>query len=133
MTKIKFRGKRTDGKGWWYGYVYSAILNLEERFYIKSLVGVFEVEKDTVGQFTGLLDKNGKEIYEGDVLSVGENLTCSIVFIDKNSEDYGDEIHGAFHAHVFKHNKQIPLDSYLLNNCYIVGNIFDNPNLLTND
>ena len=85
-----------------------------------------------VEQFTGLHDKNGKEIYEGDILNVGENLVCEIVYVDKNVEDYGDEIHCAFHAKVYIHNKTIPLDSYLKNNCEIIGNIHENPELLEN-
>ena len=84
-----------------------------------------------VEQFTGLHDKNGKEIYEGDILNVGEYLVCEIVYVDKNVEDYGDEIHCAFHAKVYIHNKTIPLDSYLKNNCEIIGNIHENPELLT--
>ena len=83
-----------------------------------------------VEQFTGLHDKKGKEIYEGDILNVGENLVCEIVYVDKNVEDYGDEIHCAFHAKVYIHNKTIPLDSYLKNNCEIIGNIHENPELL---
>ena len=85
-----------------------------------------------VEQFTGLHDKNGKEIYEGDILNVGENLVCEIVYVDKNVEDYGDEIHCAFHAKVYIHNKTIPLDSYLKNNCEIIGSIYENPELLEN-
>ena len=83
-----------------------------------------------VEQFTGLHDKNGKEIYEGDILNVGENLVCEIVYVDKNVEDYGDEIHCAFHAKVYIHNKTIPLDSYLKNNCEIIGNIHEDSCLL---
>ena len=85
-----------------------------------------------VEQFTGLHDKNGKEIYEGDILNVGENLVCEIVYVDKNVEDYGDEIHCAFHAKVYIHNKTIPLDSYLKNNCEIIGNIHENQNFYKN-
>ena len=83
-----------------------------------------------VEQFTGLHDKKGKEIYEGDILNVGENLVCEIVYVDKNVEDYGDEIHSAFHAKVYIHNKTIPLDSYLKNNCEIIGNIHEDSCLL---
>ena len=83
-----------------------------------------------VEQFTGLHDKNGKEIYEGDILTVGENLTCEIIYIGNNSDDYGDEINCAFHAKVFIHNKLIPLDGYLKKYCEVIGNIHEDSCLL---
>ena len=83
-----------------------------------------------VEQFTGLHDKNGKEIYEGDILTVGENLTCEIIYIGNNSDDYGDEINCAFHAKVFIHNKLIPLDGYLKKYCEVIGNIYEDSCLL---
>ena len=85
-----------------------------------------------VEQFTGLHDKNGKEIYEGDILTVGENLTCEIIYIGNNSDDYGDEINCAFHAKVFIHNKLIPLDGYLKKYCEVIGNTYENQELLNN-
>ena len=98
---------------------------------LKRFINVIR-EDAIIMQFTGLHDKNGKEIYEGDILNVGENLVCEIVYVDKNVEDYGDEIHCAFHAKVYIHNKTIPLDSYLKNNCEIIGSIHENPELLEN-
>ena len=87
-------------------------------------------EDSIVMQFTGLHDKNGKEIYEGDILTVGENLTCEIIYIGNNSDDYGDEINCAFHAKVFIHNKLIPLDGYLKKYCEVIGNIYEDSCLL---
>ncbi len=81
-------------------------------------------------RFTGIKDITDKDIYEGDILKVGENLVCEIVYIEKNVEDYGDEIHSAFHAKVYTHNKTIPLDSYLKNNCVLIGNVYENPELV---
>jgi len=81
-------------------------------------------------QYTGLKDKKGVEIYNGDILTIGQNLIGEIIYIDKNTQDWGDEIHAAFHSKIYRHNKIIPIDSYLLNDCKIIGNIHENPELI---
>ena len=77
MREIKFRAKRLDNREWICGD-----LHLHSPFpHIHSTRGdKAKINTNTIGQFTGLRDKNGKEIYEGDVLFVREwqNLAFSM-------------------------------------------------------
>ena len=74
-----------------------------------------EVDPKTVGQFTGLLDKNGKKIFEGDIIEEG------VVYFD--DEYLGFFVKGDFVEGEHKPLYDIPLPE-------IIGNVTDNPELL---
>lgn len=146
MREIKFRGKREDNGEWVYG---AFIPDATEpthgdmvtwgfiRYYDKysSKMVTTEVERETVGQFTGLTDKNGKKIFEGDIIEIG-GYKYVIMYgefdsnvIKKYCEFYECK----------KHHKGYGLfarcdddDCIIENNraMAVIGNIHENPELL---
>lgn len=116
---IKFRGKRIDNDEWVYGY-------LADEDYINDIDSIdlssIEVDRDTVGQFTGLLDKNGKEIYEGDIIK-GFDITIEVWY----SEDKA-----CFIAEMKEPQNDMVdiLGGYDTARMEIIGNIYDNPELI---
>ena len=133
MREIKFRGKfvyvntQSGQLDWVYGDLVQGPEHMGKHKIICEDGSQYEVLSSTVGQFTGLYDKNGKEIYEGDIvhLDAWEPDTMQIAFIegafclaDANGNYLGD-IHYIHHAGVEQ--------------CTIVGNIYDNSKLLKED
>lgn len=129
MRTIKFRGKSIDGKEWLYGDLVSSVD--KKRFAIlvndKENYDECEVAPKTIGQFTGLYDYNGNKIYEGDILKwEKDGLMYVVKFWDgmfyASVKECNDGIFGGFPLHALtKHDDR---------KCEIVGNIYDNPELM---
>ncbi len=129
MRPIKFRGKRLDNGVW----IYGSLDLTDERPTISWLHTDEDDEKvpwfahvkaDTVGQFTGLHDKNGKEIYEGDIIEItdpntNEKYISTVIWSRKG-----------YYAAKMENNGNITLGYVDKSQIRIIGNLFDNPELL---
>lgn len=121
--EIKFRGKNYENK-WKYGDLVQEKWGQGKAIMIKKDTTAWSVLEDTVGQYTGLHDKNGKEIYEGDIV------------VDKEDEVMGEitwnEEEASFYFSILYENGTYEEEK--LNDwasvLEVIGNIYDNPELL---
>lgn len=140
--EIKFRGKVTKTKQW----VYGDLLHVGNGCIITTNSELGEnlpdgdiglaynhdefavVTPETVGQFTGLLDKNGKEIYEGDVIRSYDSENNPIKhYISWRSDNAAYSATVLEYPHLFCAVIQDWIDEFEKE---IIGNVFDNPELL---
>lgn len=135
MREIKFRGKTgtVEGKKWVYGYLYKIKSFFSEayQYFIKNEhLQETIIDEETIGQYTGLKDKNGQEIYEGDIVYIkGETELLDI----KGKVEYND----SWAQFVITNtgniiNETEPLGDYEEQDLEVIGNIYNNPELLKN-
>lgn len=146
---IKFRGKDLQTGEWRYGYLYQLqlpnglasmilvgdnveceIFDYSSDYHLAFTLGkdLFAVRTDTIGQFTGLQDSNGSDIYEGDILKdkdweIFEDKYSFVVSFDEISPRFlcGRTDGGG---------SNFQLDATFANRSVIIANINDNPELL---
>ena len=143
MREILFRGKRADNGEWIEGtgintqydvrgekHTYIGVLT-RSQIYPSPMQTItwYEVILETVVQYTGLTDKNGKKIFEGDYIVCRQAIEGN--FIDEHIEmGYVEMKHGAFGLHR-KQGYYRPFKDWLEDYEYeVLGNIHDNPELL---
>ena len=123
MREILFRGKRADNEKWVIGY-----LSSKHTITITTPCGHTDeivICADTVGQYTGLKDKNGKRIFEGDIAKVMQGKDKDIAYVGFEN--------GAFMLYPKTGNiYERTLWEYWYNDwdVEVIGNITDNPELL---
>lgn len=122
MREIKFRGKRVDNGEWVYGDLIHRYSNWIYIAPIPSTIEItpIEIDPETVGQYTGLKDKNEKEIYERDIISY---------FGDDIGLVYYDEGKAAFYIEWFKQGKYTDMEC-IIKYAEVIGNKWENPELL---
>jgi hypothetical protein len=141
MREILFRGKRKDNSEWVYGDLMHKHYNFNTKAdkVIHNNLMKYKVVPKTVGQFTGLTDKNGKKIFEGDLLNGFE-----YPFLSDNAHNYFAEVIWfdncpAFGLYTHKHplsavrgisegNCEL-MESFDSSQWEVIGNIHDNPEL----
>lgn len=139
MREILFRAKRKDNGEWTEGYVFELqpgqyMICDRIQYDRPSTLPVWEffryctheIDPETLCQYTGMNDKNGNRIWENDIL---QNA--------RNNDLYTVEWHGSFGMYVWSKRKENNKhifdygDLYLMNRkCVVIGNIFDNQELL---
>lgn len=116
--EILFRGKRIDNGEWVEGNYIFEDFDRVGIHQIGTIIQCFVIP-ETVGQFTGLTDKNGKKIFEGDIVKY-ENNIYEIKYLEKYARFAPSNEHSVFMVCAFNHLE-------------VVGNIHDNPELLKDD
>ena len=122
MREILFRGKREDNGKWVEGfYTENSISYFSGAPVIEDNVGDYMVERDTVGQYIGMKDKNGKKIFEGDII-IGK------FFMHERSRTYITvyENNGYYFKAIDEDTSYHPSN---IDSITIIGNIHDNPEL----
>ena len=130
MREILFRGKTTRTGMWIYGDYSTNYGTWQAEIREKAECCFTLVDPNTVGQYTGLVDKNGKKIFEGDIVICSQEINGN--WIDKHVEiGYVEMKHGAFGLHR-KRGYYRPFKDWLEDYEYeVIGNIHDNPELMS--
>lgn len=135
--EILFRGKRKDNSEWVYGFYEETCTCILEppmvAYCIRDIQQrLFEVIPETVGQYTGLDDKNGKKIFENDIVKVNErykglgevDFLYKVDYIDRLAKYVYNPL--LINGKYDNNNNEVELYYYETNDIEVIGNIHDN-------
>ena len=129
MREILYRGKKADNGEWVYGdlskwsngyFISLQSQNIKARTHI-------EVYPETVGQYTGLKDKNGTKIFEGDIVRVSRGKDIETGEIQYNKYGVWVIVYDKFYCNTFPYIFTSSDSNVWIK---VIGNIHDNPELL---
>lgn len=128
MREILFRGKRIDDGEWLYGHYvhqYGAdMIYLPDGVDREYGFDYYHIDKETVGQYTGLTDRNGKKIFEGDIIkNIAGHVYCgsyTYTVVWRCGWFCGE-------------GGVVDIQPEYFNCCEVIGNIHDNPELLNKE
>ena len=121
MRDIIFRGKREDN-GEWIAESETYIKDGDGTWLCDKSNDVVKVVPETVGQYTGLCDKNVKRVFEGDIVRYGDTIH-RVVFEQRNGTAYFGIVISDIETWLFGYKCPANLME-------VIGNIYDNPELL---
>lgn len=124
IREIKFRGKNKQTGEWLLGDLMHDNIGGSYIYPIdaKNLYKENAVIPDTIGQFTGLKDKNGREIYEGDIVKCN-GFIYQVCYECERIASFYIVNYGDMYRHYFG-------EAMEAEDCVVIGNIHDNPELL---
>lgn len=134
MREIKFRGRSSKDKKTWFTGSLVYLTDIDEAFIdhydgLRRVIERYPVDPTTVGQFTGLLDEDRREIYEGDILNIDGEFIAEVVYCDGAYELYTKQgTLGKLSDIAYEYSLAI-LDG-VIETFSVIGNIHDNPELL---